>query len=312
MAKAKLAPLPTELPFPAGAPKDLKVSFEFFPPKTEKMAETLWRSITRLAPLQPRFVSVTYGAGGSTRERTHTTVVRILKETDLTPAAHLTCVNATTEDVDAVARDYWDAGVRHIVALRGDPPEGEQSYIPHPGGYAYAVDLVTGLKRIADFDISVAAYPETHPQAKNPDADLDNLKRKLDAGAHRAITQYFFGAEPFLRFLDRARAAGISAPIVPGILPVQNFAQIVKFSDMSGTSVPSWMGELFEGLDDDPETRTLVAATVAAEQCRQLHAHGINEFHFYTLNRADLSYAIAHILGIRPANPDVAAAQGAG
>ena len=312
MAKAKLTPLPTELPFPAGAPKDLKVSFEFFPPKTEKMAETLWRSITRLAPLQPRFVSVTYGAGGSTRERTHTTVVRILKETDLTPAAHLTCVNATTEDVDAVARDYWDAGVRHIVALRGDPPEGEQSYIPHPGGYAYAVDLVTGLKRIADFDISVAAYPETHPQAKNPDADLDNLKRKLDAGAHRAITQYFFGAEPFLRFLDRARAAGISAPIVPGILPVQNFAQIVKFSDMSGTSVPSWMGELFEGLDDDPETRTLVAATVAAEQCRQLHAHGINEFHFYTLNRADLSYAIAHILGIRPANPDVAAAQGAG
>jgi methylenetetrahydrofolate reductase (NADPH) len=292
----------TELPFPAGAPKDLKVSFEFFPPKTEKMADNLWGAITRLAPLQPRFVSVTYGAGGTTRERTHTTVVRILKETNLTPAAHLTCVNATTEEVDAVARDYWAAGVRHIVALRGDPPEGENNYCPHPGGYAYAADLVAGLKRIADFDISVAAYPETHPQARNPEADLDNLKRKLDAGAQRAITQYFFGAEPFLRFLDRARSAGIDAPIVPGILPVQNFAQVVKFGEMSGTLVPAWMGELFEGLDDDPETRKMVAVTAAAEQCRQLHAHGINEFHFYTLNRSDLSYAIAHILGLRPEN----------
>jgi len=312
MATPKPPLLPTELPFPAGAPKDLKVSFEFFPPKTEKMAENLWRSITRLAPLQPRFVSVTYGAGGTTRERTHGTVVRILKETSLTPAAHLTCINATAEEVDAVARDYWDAGVRHIVALRGDPPEGEQAYSPHPGGYPYAADLVAGLKRIADFDISVAAYPETHPQAANPDADIYNLKRKLDAGADRAITQYFFGAEPFLRFMDRAGAAGISAPIVPGILPVQNFAQIVKFSEMSGTAVPAWMGELFEGLDDDPETRKLVAATVAAEQCRQLHAHGINEFHFYTLNRADLSYAIAHILGIRPANFAAASAGDAG
>ena len=311
MAMAKSNSLSGELPFPAGAPKDLKVSFEFFPPKTEKMAENLWRSITRLAPLQPRFVSVTYGAGGSTRERTHTTVVRILRETNLTPAAHLTCVNATTEEVDAVARDYWEAGVRHIVALRGDPPDGEQSYSPYQGGYPYAADLVAGLKRIADFDISVAAYPETHPQAKNPEADLDNLKRKLDAGADRAITQYFFGAEPFLRFLDRAAAAGISAPIVPGILPVQNFAQIVKFSEMSGTPVPTWMGELFEGLDDDPETRRMVAVTAAAEQCRQLHAHGVNEFHFYTLNRADLSYAIAHILGIRPTNL-ATAARGAG
>lgn len=312
MAMSNLATLPTELPFPAGVPKDLKVSFEFFPPKTEKMAETLWSSITRLAPLQPRFVSVTYGAGGTTRERTHATVVRILKETSLTPAAHLTCVNATAEEVDAVARDYWAAGVRHIVALRGDPPEGEQSYKPHPGGYAYAADLVAGLKRIGDFDISVAAYPETHPQARDPGADLDNLKRKLDAGADRAITQYFFGAEPFLRFLERATAAGINAPIVPGILPVQNFAQVVKFSEMSGTTVPAWMGELFEGLDDDPETRKMVAATAAAEQCRQLHAHGINEFHFYTLNRADLSYAIAHILGIRPGNLAVAAAGAAG
>jgi methylenetetrahydrofolate reductase (NADPH) len=247
-------------------------------------------------------VSVTYGAGGTTRERTHATVVRILEETALTPAAHLTCVNATVEEVDAVAREYWDAGVRHIVALRGDPPEGETDYQPYPGGYAYAVDLVAGLKRIADFDISVAAYPETHPQAQNPEADLDNLKRKLDAGADRAISQYFFGAEPFLRFLDRARAAGIEAPIVPGILPVQNFAQVVKFCEMCGTSVPDWMGGLFEGLDDDPETRKLVAATAAAEQCRQLHAHGITDFHFYTLNRADLTYAIAHILGLRPAN----------
>lgn len=293
---------PVELPFPAGAPKDLKVSFEFFPPKTEKMAETLWSSVKRLEPLQPRFVSVTYGAGGTTRERTHATVVRILKETSLTPAAHLTCVNATKEEVDAVAREYWEAGVRHIVALRGDPPEGETSYQSYPGGYAYAADLVAGLKRIGNFDISVAAYPETHPQAENPAADLDNLKRKLDAGADRAISQYFFGAEPFLRFLDRARAAGIEAPIVPGILPVQNFAQVVKFCAMCGTSVPDWMGGLFEGLDDDPETRKLVAATAAAEQCRQLHAHGINDFHFYTLNRADLTYAIAHILGLRPDN----------
>ncbi|MGB0575542.1 MAG: methylenetetrahydrofolate reductase [Alphaproteobacteria bacterium] len=291
-----------ELPFPAGAPRDLKVSFEFFPPKTEKMAETLWASIQRLEPLQPRFVSVTYGAGGSTRERTHATVVRILKETSLTPAAHLTCVNATTDEVDAVARDYWDAGVRHIVALRGDPPDGESAYQPHPNGYAYAVDLVAGLKKIADFDISVAAYPEGHPHAENVDSDIDNLKRKLDAGADRAITQYFFGAEPFLRFMDRVRDAGIEAPIVPGILPVQNFAQVVKFSEMSGTSVPDWMAELFEGLDDDPESRRLVAATVAAEQCRQLHAQGITDFHFYTLNRADLTYAIAHILGLRPQN----------
>jgi methylenetetrahydrofolate reductase (NADPH) len=291
-----------ELPFPAGAPRDLKVSFEFFPPKTEKMAETLWASIQRLEPLQPRFVSVTYGAGGSTRERTHATVVRILKETSLTPAAHLTCVNATTDEVDAVARDYWDAGVRHIVALRGDPPDGESAYQPHPNGYAYAVDLVAGLKKIADFDISVAAYPEGHPHAENVDSDIDNLKRKLDAGADRAITQYFFGAEPFLRFMDRVRDTGIEAPIVPGILPVQNFAQVVKFSEMSGTSVPDWMAELFEGLDDDPESRRLVAATVAAEQCRQLHAQGITDFHFYTLNRADLTYAIAHILGLRPQN----------
>lgn len=298
---------PTELPFPAGAPKDLKISFEFFPPGTDKMAETLWQSIKRLEPLAPRFVSVTYGAGGSTRERTHNTVVRVLNETSLTPAAHLTCVAATREEVDDVARAYWDAGIRHIVALRGDPPEGETEYTPHPGGYAYAADLVEGLKKIADFDICVAAYPETHPQAKSADDDLDNLKRKLDAGADRAITQYFFGAEPFLQFMDRVRAAGIDAPVVPGILPVQNFAQVQKFSAMCGTTVPEWMQDLFAGLDDDIETRKLVAATVAAEQCRQLQAHGYSEFHFYTLNRADLSYAIAHLLGVR-AQPNEKAA----
>jgi len=302
MTTSTESPRRAELPFPAGAPKDLRISFEFFPPKTNKMVETLWSSIKRLESLQPRFVSVTYGAGGSTRERTHQTVLRILKETSLTPAAHLTCVEATRDEVDAVAREYWDAGVRHIVALRGDPPEGDGAYVPTPGGYDFAVDLVAGLKRIADFDISVAAYPECHPQAQSPDADLDNLKRKLGAGADRAITQYCFGAEPYLRFLDRARDAGITAPIVPGILPVQNFAQVVKFSAMCGTTVPDWMGGLFEGLDDDPETRRLVAATAAAEQCRMLHAHGITDFHFYTLNRADLVYAIAHILGLRPQN----------
>lgn len=296
-----------ELPFPAGHPADLKVSFEFFPPKTDAMAETLWTSIKRLEPLTPRFVSVTYGAGGSTRERTHATVVRILKETALTPAAHLTCVDATREEVETVARRYWDAGVRHVVALRGDPPDASRRYAPHPGGYSYAAELVAGLKRIADFEISVAAYPETHPEAQNPGADLDNLKRKLDAGADRAISQFFFGAEPFLRFLDRVRAAGIDAPVVPGILPVQNFAQLRKFAAMCGASVPPWLAGLFEGLDDDPDTRRLVAATVAAEQCRQLHARGINEFHFYTLNRADLTYAIAHILGLRPAAARVVA-----
>jgi methylenetetrahydrofolate reductase (NADPH) len=290
-----------ELPFPAGRPGELKVSFEFFPPRTEFMAETLWQSIKRLEPLTPRFVSVTYGAGGTTRERTHATVLRILKETALTPAAHLTCVDATRGEVDEIARRYWDEGVRHIVALRGDPPDAGRAYAPHPGGYPYAADLVAGLRRIADFEISVAAYPEVHPEAASPESDLDNLKRKLDAGADRAISQYFFGAEPFLRFLDRVRAAGIAAPVVPGILPVQNFAQVVKFSAMCGARVPDWLAGLFEGLDDDPETRRLVAATAAAEQCRQLHAHGINEFHFYTLNRADLVYAISHILGLRPA-----------
>ncbi|MDH3241705.1 MAG: methylenetetrahydrofolate reductase [Alphaproteobacteria bacterium] len=277
-----------------------QVSFEFFPPKTEKMEEALWNAIRRLAPLAPRFVSVTYGAGGSTRQRTHATVVRILKETDLTPAAHLTCVGATRDEVLAVARDYWQAGVRHIVALRGDAPEGAGSYRPHPDGFAYAGDLVAALKSAGDFEISVAAYPETHPEAANPQADLDNLKRKIDAGATRAITQFFFDTDHYFRFLDRARAAGIRVPIVPGILPVTNFAQVRKFAAMCGTSVPGWLAALFEGLEEDAETRNLVAASVVAEQCHRLQEGGVEEFHFYTLNRADLTYAISHILGLRP------------
>ncbi len=283
----------------APLPHDVRVSFEFFPPKTEKANKTLWDSIQRLAPLCPSYVSVTYGAGGSTRERTHETVKRILAETALQPAAHLTCVGAAREEIDDVAKSYWDAGVRHIVALRGDPPEGDDRYTPHAQGYAYASDLVEGLKKVADFEISVAAYPETHPEAGSPDADLDNLKRKIDAGASQAITQFFFDVDLYLGFLERARAAGITVPIIPGILPVTNFAQVASFSAKSGASVPGWMAELFEGLDDDPEARKLVAASVAAEQCRALNAQGVNQFHFYTMNRADLVFAICHILGVR-------------
>jgi methylenetetrahydrofolate reductase (NADPH) len=274
------------------------LSFEFFPPKTEALETQLWACIRRLEPLRPRFVSVTYGAGGSTQARTHATVTRLVAETTLTPAAHLTCVGAECGVVDDIARAYWDAGVRHIVALRGDVPGGGD-YEPCPGGYAYAADLVAGLRRIADFEISVAAYPETHPSAVDAASDLDNLKRKLDAGATRAITQSFFDTDIYLRFLDRAMAAGINAPIVPGILPVTNFAQAAKFARNTGTSVPDWLAHLFEGIDDDPETRRMVAAVVAAEQVRLLQANGVDEFHFYTLNRPDLTYAIAHILGVR-------------
>ncbi len=283
----------------APLPDDVSVSFEFFPPKTDAAAETLWQAIKRLEPLNPSYVSVTYGAGGTTRERTHTTVSRIAHETGMAPAAHLTCVGATRDEVDAVARDYWREGVRHIVALRGDPQDGSNHYAPHPGGYAYASDLVAGLKKIADFEISVAAYPEVHPEAQSPEADLDNLKRKIDAGATRAITQFFFDPDVFLRFLDKARAAGISIPIVPGIIPVTNFKQTAKFAKMCGAGVPGWMHDLFDGLDDNPETSKLVAASVAAEQCRVLHANGINEFHFYTMNKADLCYAICHVMGVR-------------
>ncbi|MCW9032841.1 MAG: methylenetetrahydrofolate reductase [Alphaproteobacteria bacterium] len=281
-------------------PNDVQVSFEFFPPKTEKMEQTLWSSIKRLEPLDPAFVSVTYGAGGSTRERTHTTVARIVNETTLKPAAHLTCVGATKQEIDDVARQYWEEGVRHIVALRGDPPEGASTYQPHPEGYAYANDLVEGLKKIADFEISVAAYPEVHPEAISASKDMDFLKAKIDAGASRAITQYFFDVDHYLRFVDQARTAGITAPIVAGILPVTNIDQVVRMSKMCGTDVPKWLSELFEGLSDEPEARTLVAATVAAEQCRVLHANGVKDFHIYTLNRADLAFALCHILGVRP------------
>ena len=280
---------------------ELAVSFEFFPPKTAAMEDALWLAIRRLAPLAPRFVSVTYGAGGSTRERTHATVVRILKETDLTPAAHLTCVGSTRDEVDEVARRYWQAGVRHVVALRDDSPEGQGGYKPYPGGYAYAADLVAGLKRIGNFEISVAAYPETHPEAQSADADIENLKRKVDAGADRAITQYFFDPAVYFRFLDKVRKSGITVPVVPGIMPVVNFTQTAKFSKACGASVPDWLARKFDGLEEDAETRKLVAATVVAEQVQALRAGGVREFHFYTLNRADLVFAICHILGVRPA-----------
>ncbi|KZD12345.1 methylenetetrahydrofolate reductase [NAD(P)H] [Oceanibaculum pacificum] len=278
------------------------LSFEFFPPKTPAMEESLWRSIQRLAPLKPDFVSVTYGAGGSTRERTHSTLQRLLAETQLVPAAHLTCVNANRDEVDEVAQAYWDAGVRHIVALRGDAPADAAGnftrYLPHPEGYAFAVDLVAGLKRIGDFEVSVAGYPERHPESADLSDDLDNLKRKVDAGATRVITQFFFEAETFCRFVENARKAGITVPIVPGILPVTNFAQVQKFAKACGAAVPDWMGGLFEGLDGDPETRQLVSASVAVKLCEKLRDNGVEDFHFYTLNRADLTLAICRMLGL--------------
>ncbi|MDQ8756350.1 methylenetetrahydrofolate reductase [NAD(P)H] [Sphingosinicella sp. LHD-64] len=290
----------TARPLFEDAAGDIAVSFEFFPPRTEKMEATLWESIQTLAPLNPRFVSVTYGAGGSTRERTHATVARIVRETALTPAAHLTCVAATRGEIDDVARAYWDAGVRHIVALRGDPPEPGARFRSPEGGYANAAELVEGLKRVAPFDVSVAAYPECHPDSATRAADLDNLRRKMDAGADRAITQFFFSAESFFRFRDEAAAAGIDAEIVPGILPVSNVAQTRKFAGQCGAAIPPWMDRLFEGLDDLPDARKLVAATVAAELCAQLYRGGVRHFHFYTLNRAELAYAICHLLGVRP------------
>lgn len=279
---------------------DIAVSFEFFPPKTEKMEATLWDSIRTLEPLRPRFVSVTYGAGGSTRERTHATVARIQRETGLQAAAHLTCVGASREEIDDIARSYWEAGVRHIVALRGDPPEPGIPFAPHPDGYANAIELTAGLRKVAPFEISVAAYPECHPDSPNKAADLDNLWRKIDAGADRAITQFFFSPDCFFRFRDQAAAMGIEAEIVPGILPVSNVAQTRKFAGQCGAHIPDWMDRLFEGLDDLPAARQLVAATVAAELCAQLYAGGVRHFHFYTLNRAELAYAICHLLGLRP------------
>jgi methylenetetrahydrofolate reductase (NADPH) len=279
----------------------IRVSFEFFPPKTEEMEKTLWDSINRLAPLSPSFVSVTYGAGGSTRERTHATVKRILAETALVPAAHLTCVAATCQEIDAVIRAYCEAGVRHIVALRGDPPGGVgERYAPHPGGYHNGADLVAGIKRIADVEVSVSAYPEKHPDSPSVEADIDMLAAKVDAGATRAMTQFFFENDLYFRYLDRVRARGIAIPIVPGILPVQNFKQAKGFAARCGTSVPDWLAERFEGLDDDPATRKLIAAAVAAEQVLDLVDRGVTDFHFYTMNRADLVFAICHLLGLRP------------
>jgi len=286
-------------PLFAEARGDIAVSFEFFPPKTDAMNETLWQSIETLAPLKPRFVSVTYGAGGSTRERTHATVERIVNETDLTPAAHLTCVGATREEIDEVARSYWEAGVRHIVALRGDPPEQGQRYQPHREGYANAAELVAGLKAVAPFEISVAAYPEVHPDADCAESDLENLLRKIDAGADRAITQFFFSADRFLRFRDKLAAIRPDVEVVPGILPVSNVATTRRFAGQCGAAIPAWMDDLFEGLDELPAARQLVAATIASELCGQLYAGGVRHFHFYTLNRAELAYAICHLLGVR-------------
>ncbi|MFO1255513.1 MAG: methylenetetrahydrofolate reductase [NAD(P)H] [Sphingomonadaceae bacterium] len=289
-----------DTPLFAGLPGDIAVSFEFFPPATDELREQLWKVVQTLAPLAPRFVSVTYGAGGSTRDRTHATVSRIIAEANLPAAAHLTCVDATKDEIRAVAEGYWEAGVRHIVALRGDMGAPGVPFAAHPQGYANAAELVAGLKTIAPFEISVAAYPEVHPDAANAAADIDNLKRKLDAGASSAISQFFFEPEAFFRFRDKLAAAGIDAPVYPGILPVTNVAQARKFAKACGASIPAWMDGLFEGLDARPASRQLVAATVCAEFCRRLYAGGVRDFHFYTLNRAELSYAICHLLGLRP------------
>ncbi|MET0744929.1 MAG: methylenetetrahydrofolate reductase [NAD(P)H] [Microvirga sp.] len=299
-------------PFPYRASRQghspIKVSFEFFPPKTAEMEATLWSSIERLAPLSPQFVSVTYGAGGSTRERTHSTVSRLVRETRLKPAAHLTCVAATRDEVNEVVRSYRDAGVRHIVALRGDPVGGlGTTYDPHPGGYDQTCDLVAGIRAIGDFEISVSAYPEKHPEASSFDADIDALKAKVDAGADRAITQFFFDNDVYMRYLDKVRARGIDIPIVPGIVPVQNFKQTANFAAKTGASIPAWLAARFEGLDTDVETRKLVAAAVAAEQVLDLVDRGVHEFHFYTMNRADLVYAICHLLGLREGSQKAAA-----
>ena len=279
---------------------ELHISFEFFPPKTPTMQDTLWDSINKLKPFGPDFISVTYGAGGSTRERTHATVTRIIEETDLSVAAHLTCVNATRDDVDSVLREYWQAGVKHIVALRGDPPEGiGEKYTPFPNGYENAADLTYGARAIAPFEVSVGCYPEKHPESRDFQADIDHLKRKIDNGASRGITQFFYDNDCYFRFVDRVRDAGITIPIVPGIMPINNFKSLNKMASMCGATVPERFLRLFENLDDDPQTRQLVAATVAAEQCLDLASRGVNYFHFYTLNRADLVCALCHMLGVR-------------
>ena len=291
--------------------REISVSFEFFPPGDAEMEATLWRSVQRLAPLAPHFVSVTYGADGSTRTRTHNIVTRIGRETRLTGAPHLTCVGAAREEILDVARAYWAQGIRHIVALRGDPPQGASRYEPHPGGFAYAADLVAGLKSVAEFEISVAAYPEVHPEATSAEADLANLRRKIDAGASRAITQFFYDTDAFLRFRDRCASAGISVPVVPGILPITRFPQVLRFAERCGATIPVQLRERFAGLDDDPDTRRLIAASVAIAQVERLREHGVRDFHFYTLNRAELTYAICHALGVRPApQPAIPASAG--
>ncbi|MTH99549.1 methylenetetrahydrofolate reductase [NAD(P)H] [Roseibium sp. RKSG952] len=304
----------TTIPFAARRSRQTAVapitaSFEFFPPKSDKMAANLWETVQRLEPLAPSFVSVTYGAGGSTRERTHTTVERILNETGLAPAAHLTCVGSPKSEVDAIVRDYWDLGVRHLVALRGDPLEGIGArYKPHDEGYAYASDLVAGIKNIANFDISVSGYPEKHPESGNWQIEIDNLKRKVDAGADRIITQYFFDNDLFDDYLDRIAAAGINIPVVPGILPIHNFEQTMVFSAKCGTSIPDWLARRFAGLKNDAETRKLVGVSIACEQVMDLVDRGISDFHFYTMNRADLTYAICHMLGMGHQAPEKVAA----
>jgi methylenetetrahydrofolate reductase (NADPH) len=278
-----------------------KVSFEFFPPKTPEMEQKLWDSVQRLAPVRPHFVSVTYGAGGSTRERTHAIVKRMAEETDLNPAGHITCVAATRTEIDSVLQNYWEAGVRRIVALRGDPPEGIGTrYEPHPGGYAYASDLIAGAKRIADFDISVGCYPEVHPNAGSLANEIDNLKRKIDAGAARAVTQFFFYPDVYFRFLDAVRNAGVTAPIIPGIMLQSNFKGLQRMAKLCGSTIPNRIAQLYEGLDHDAETRDLVTANVVADLCSRLADHGVDQFHFYTMNRAGLSLSTCRLLGIRP------------
>jgi methylenetetrahydrofolate reductase (NADPH) len=281
----------------------LKVSFEFFPPRTPEMEAQLWRAIRRLAPLEPAFVSVTYGAGGSTRDRTHASVKRIVEETSLKPAAHLTCVGATRGEIAEVVKSYWDAGVRHIVALRGDMADADVGYTPHPEGYASTPDLVEGILDIAPFEISVSAYPERHPDSPSFEHDLELLKRKVDAGATRALTQFGFYTDTVARFRDAVARAGIDVPIVPGLIPTTNIKGIARMAGRSGASVPDWLMSLYEGLDNDPETRRLVAAAVLAEQVEELSAEGFDQFHFYTLNQADLTYAACRILGLHEAAP---------
>ena len=314
------SPSPTPRPPPAAlgpiarsgdrGARPLSCSFEFFPPKSAEAEEKLWAAIAKLAPLSPAFVSVTYGAGGSTRERTHRTVKRILDETTLKPAAHLTCVDASRDEVDAVIRDYWEAGVRHIVALRGDPPNGAGIggvYAPRADGYANATELTAAITRIAPFEVSVGAYPEAHPETGSIDKDLDVLKAKVDAGATRAISQFFFDTDAFLRFVERALAAGIAIPILPGVMPVTNFKGLARMCGACGASIPPWLATHFDGLDDDPDTRRLVAVTIAAEMCAKLEEEGFSDFHFYTLNRADLVYAICRMLGGRERAVEAAA-----